>query len=866
MAQRAVTTSLLLIVAVIALTCIGGIAQTGRSGDPQLQPRRVEKCPPSSVALISPEFVVLEKAPEDSTFVLSSQCFDKNSKLFLVDEKGASISLDVSTPPDTPERQQSLTATASLPAPGLYTVCIADAKASQCGSHPAGPTVVVMAGSDCSDPVIPASLTRLPSETPMPEPESPGIAGKCDYHPAYADKAIMIDAESGRTCTSPSAESPDDGCFENKKPEKKPLQLGAGDAVRLYVTKKNPFLHDYKFASTDSQIKDDDIGTFLNVLVPGLSSGAGQKGSDKGGAASTATAALNKEMLEASQSTRVAVSALASEDLSQATPAVKEAETQQREAHDALETQVLGLHPAAPERQTVESTLAMADTKLNEVEQRTEKIPQKPKEKQQDAADIRKALDESFKFLEQAQAALPKKETAPASAVHSCVSHLSDRVDNLVTNYAYFARAYNRERTYLLSDDRTCQQLAGTAVGLWRLISYAQAKILDAHLDLGLRDGMGAVAAGTPPVDPKQKDQPLTSDQKLMSADSKRLTASFCTLKAIRKEIAPVLNAAASGLEKVLVNPNAFRSEILIGPYADATQFDWTLQKTMTQPPINPIDTAAFNSALDDCLSKGSDQGSTPEQNPKNPKNPKTPKTGASDNSETRLHWPASLVNISLSFPSAAADDSQDDTGSSSTKKKKTKSTGDDSSGDKQKGQQSPTDSSTTTRGRRINFGSERFIVSAGLTGSPLGLREFGKGVGQAFDASGKPISGQETANIITLKTDQGYRLSPMLFLNSRIYQWSGRAEALYATFGITAKSDSNGTAPEYVIGLSQSFLQRHLLFTAGVYAGRQQKLTGGLYVNEAIPSNLTGDIPTQSNYRINAGFSVSWRIPGLAK
>lgn len=95
----------------------------------------------------------------------------------------------------------------------------------------------------------------------------------------------------------------------------------------------------------------------------------------------------------------------------------------------------------------------------------------------------------------------------------------------------------------------------------------------------------------------------------------------------------------------------------------------------------------------------------------------------------------------------------------------------------------------------------------AGLTGSPLALWEFGKGVGQAFDASGNPVSGQTTANIITLKTDHSYRLSPMVFLNTRVYQWSGRAEALYATLGLTAKSDSNGVAPEYLIGLSQSFV-----------------------------------------------------------
>jgi hypothetical protein len=43
-------------------------------------------------------------------------------------------------------------------------------------------------------------------------------------------------------------------------------------------------------------------------------------------------------------------------------------------------------------------------------------------------------------------------------------------------------------------------------------------------------------------------------------------------------------------------------------------------------------------------------------------------------------------------------------------------------------------------------------------------------------------------------------------------------------------------------------------------------RITGALYVNEAIPSNLTGDIPVQSNYHFHFAAAVSWRIPGFAK
>lgn len=891
------------------LFCGSAVAsQPSESKTPQVKKRSPDKCPSPSIALISPEFVVLDSAPQQISFGIIAHCFNQQkNKLFLVAESGTSLPLEISKAAETdtskvegtepieadssqatvtenskpeqtehspatavPERQMTITAAGSVPSSGVYTVCIANADQSGCGSQLTGPTVLAVAAAACNDASNSASLPTLKSETPMHEPEPPGLTDQCSYDDAYADKAIMIDAESGRTCTSPTTESPDDGCFQNKKPEKKPLQLRAGDTVRLYVTRKNPFLRDYKFTSTDSQIKDDDIGTFLNMLVPGLTGASGQKGAtgDKGGAATGTTTALENKAKSAAANTQVVVAEINKKNPTDVKSKIEIAQNQQTDTFYDLEVQVASLQPAAPERQHIAAMLDEAALDLAQVKERENKISATPTPQQKpDLEAIGNALSESSQILQQAAKVMAEKERAAAARIQQCVSQVGKRVDNLVTNYAFFAQAYNRERIYLLSADRSCDQLSRTAIGLWRLVSYEQSKILDSRLDLNLRDGLAALASGTKPADGKGDN----GDSRTMKADSKSLTGSFCVLKAIRKEIAPALSAAAAGLEKVLVNPTAFRSEILIGPFADATQVDWTLQRTMTQPPINPMDSASFNAALDDCLSKGDEDSGTPQQQhgttPQDPKNPKNPKTGGSDNSETPRQRSASLINASLSFPASANDQSQDSTNTSNTTKKKDNKTQDDNSpGQKQKGQATTADSSTTTRGRRVNFGSERFIVSAGLTGSPLALREFGKGVGQAFDDNGKPLAGQTTANIITLKTDQSYRLSPMLFLNSRIYQWSGRAEALYATFGITAKSDSNGTAPEYVIGLSQSLLQRHLLFTAGAYAGRQQKLTGGLYVNEAIPSNLTGDIPTQSNYHINVGFSVSWRIPGLAK
>ena len=674
----------------------------------------------------------------------------------------------------------------------------------------------------------------------------------------------MIDAETGVTCTATDEEHPDDGSLR-RKAQKRPLQLRAGDTVRLYIVNKNPFLQNYKFSSTDSQIKDDDIGTFLGMLVPGIGGGSGQKPSaGTSGASDSAMSAMAK----ATHSTQLADTvSFRPEGSEQVKSVIDQAKIDQDAAQEALAMKLEELHPAAPEKQVVASSLEKSATTRQEINKKESQVLQKGKPpKQPDVTAIAGLLNERLDLLKSAAAAMQQPSSA-ATKVDKCVARVGSRVDNLVTNYGYFAQEYNRQRNFLLSRTRSCKELSQTAVDLWRLISYEQAKILDSRIDLNLRDAMAAVTASMPPVDSEAKNKPASPDRTVLAADLKSLTGGICTLKAMRKEIATVLSAATGSMESVLINPNAFQSEILIGPYADATHVDWSLQRTMTQPPVKAVDTAAFNSALDDCLSKG-DGESSPVQKP----TPEKPKPGSTESSHDRQRRPigggAFLVYASLTTSPRSNPGDGEDGGQSTPKKKPGKSEGED--GTAQKGQESPPaqpgDSSTTTRGRRINFGSERFIVSAGLTGTPLALRQFGKGVGQAVDATGKPVSGQETANIITLTTDQGYRLSPMVFLNTRLHQWSGRAEALYATFGITAKSDSNGVSPEYLLGISQSFVQRHLLLTAGVYAGRKQTLTGGLFVNEAIPSNLTGDIPTRSNYGVNVGFSISWRIPGLAK
>jgi hypothetical protein len=868
MSKRAATTSfspLLILGLFLGWGSLVGAAQAGPAA--AAPPSRSLSCNPS-LAIVSPEFVVISNAPQPFLLTMVARCLDAGDQIFLTN-RGTSIKVNLNPPSKTVEEEQTVHGNVQLPAGGDYELCVTNAAAIDC-TNPigSGPTLSAIASTACSGQAIPESLANLRSdlrsEARVRDQSPPRAPGQCERRPARADKAIIVNAETGLTCTADDPAKPNEECTGGKK-EKKPLHLRAGDTARLYIVAKNPFLQNYTFTSSDSQIKDDDIGTFLGLLVPGIN-GGGQKSSSGGGnaAAGVVSAAVNRTATASEKLQEkyfVRISPL--EAANRVTDAIHDVQGAQDAAEIALREQVTSDMTSAQADLKI-SKSAGADIREKEAQIREKAKPSKGQKGQApDPADIERLtglLNQRTDALRSASYALDEA-IARANEVNACVTVLTGRVDNLVRNYSFFAQEYNSERNSLLSGVPRCEDLSNTAIVLWKLIAAEQAKIVDSRIDINLRDAMAAAnsaLANTQSPDPTKHEAP-SKNRGILTADVKSLTGAFCTLKAMRKEIAPVLNANAAAIESVLINPNAFHSEILIGPYADATQVEWTLQKSMTQSPIKPVDSASFNAALDDCLSKSDESAPGPKQ-----KSGAPPGDNSTSKIRQRTEMPArgaALIDAAFSFMPA----NNDDGAQQSQSKPKTESKTGNEQNPQPQGEQ-PKDSSTTTRGRRINFGSERFIVSAGLTGSPLGLREFGKGVGQAFDASGNPIPGQETANIITLKTDQSYRLSPMVFLNSRIYQWNGHAEALYATLGITAKSDSNGVAPEYLIGLSQSLLQRHLLLTAGAYAGRQQKLTGGLFVNEAIPSNLTGDIPSQSNYQMNVGFSISWRIPGLAK
>jgi hypothetical protein len=105
-------------------------------------------------------------------------------------------------------------------------------------------------------------------------------------------------------------------------------------------------------------------------------------------------------------------------------------------------------------------------------------------------------------------------------------------------------------------------------------------------------------------------------------------------------------------------------------------------------------------------------------------------------------------------------------------------------------------------------------------------------------------------------------RLTPMLFAHTRIAMLPGwRSEAFFATLGVTAHSDNQGTDPEFFLGGSVGIAQSKFFLSAGTYLGKKQSLDGGLFVGQGIPAALTGELPVRKSYRAGFAFSLSYRF-----
>ena len=153
-------------------------------------------------------------------------------------------------------------------------------------------------------------------------------------------------------------------------------------------------------------------------------------------------------------------------------------------------------------------------------------------------------------------------------------------------------------------------------------------------------------------------------------------------------------------------------------------------------------------------------------------------------------------------------------------------------------------------------FGKARLVVSGGLSSGFLAKQEFQRS--SSITGTG---SNATSSTVIGLKTDTRFRLTPMLYAHTLLYSRRHDPDAWYATFGVTANSDSKGTDPEFLLGFSRSLVQQRCFFTLGAYIGERQKLDGGLHVGDTIPSTLTGELPVTKSYHVGWGFGLSYRF-----
>jgi hypothetical protein len=164
-----------------------------------------------------------------------------------------------------------------------------------------------------------------------------------------------------------------------------------------------------------------------------------------------------------------------------------------------------------------------------------------------------------------------------------------------------------------------------------------------------------------------------------------------------------------------------------------------------------------------------------------------------------------------------------------------------------------------------LKFGHAPFFsISGGVAFSPLRKLEYDRIQGFERDQQGNLVLVNGKPNLTTvvgLKEGSRSRITPLVLLNGRIHDKVGPIDGIHLTLGITAKNDNKGTDVEYLLGPSFSFLEDNLFLTVGGYAGRQQKLGGGLYEGFAVPSTVS-ELPIEKNYHWDFGFALSYRIP----
>jgi len=167
----------------------------------------------------------------------------------------------------------------------------------------------------------------------------------------------------------------------------------------------------------------------------------------------------------------------------------------------------------------------------------------------------------------------------------------------------------------------------------------------------------------------------------------------------------------------------------------------------------------------------------------------------------------------------------------------------------------------------QLKFGQgPHFSISGGLGFAPMEKVQFGAIKGIELDTSGNQLLVNGKPNVTTIvgiKEKSPNRISPMVFLNGRFFSFdrsSSFFSGVHFTLGVTGKNDNKGTDVEFLLGPSLSFLDNNVFFTVGAYAGREQKLAGGMFKGLGLAAGV--DPSVSKSYQWGLGFAVSYRIP----
>jgi hypothetical protein len=149
------------------------------------------------------------------------------------------------------------------------------------------------------------------------------------------------------------------------------------------------------------------------------------------------------------------------------------------------------------------------------------------------------------------------------------------------------------------------------------------------------------------------------------------------------------------------------------------------------------------------------------------------------------------------------------------------------------------------------------FSISAGAAFNTIHNSQF------AIVKSQPAAGGSTSVNKFGAVSDSQINPYPIAMAHARLHDWDNNRYAVHFSFGVGANvksQDSGGSSPEFLTGLSFSFL-RTIYVTGGLDIGKQSQLIGGFKVGDIVPSDITTP-PVSSSYKPGFGFSITFTKP----